>query len=105
MKSEVLSYVAERSKELMEASTCSKEAKAAAKAWLEAVGTDQEARETEKGLLAFASSDGGKQVFGEHAAQVADHARELVASGAKYCDCPACSIAAEILEKKDQMLS
>ncbi len=118
MKSEVLSYVAEKSKELMEASTCSKEAKAAAKAWLEAVGTDQEARETEKyiaeleadivtaeGLLAFASSDGGKQVFGEHAAQVADHARELVASGAKYCDCPACSIAAEILEKKDQMLS
>ena len=43
-----LDFVVEKSKELMSASTCSSEAKAAAQAWLDAVGTDREAEETKK---------------------------------------------------------
>ena len=57
------------------------------------------------GLIAFAESDAGAQVFGADAAKnVAAHAKEIKAAGAKYCDCPACAAAEAILEKKDMML-
>ena len=42
MKKEVLDFVTEKTKELIEAPTCSQEAREAAKAWLDAVGTDKE---------------------------------------------------------------
>ena len=77
MKKEVLDYVAEKTHEMMEAHSCSAEAKAAGQAWLDAVGTENEAQETEKyiaeleadimpidNLIAFAESEGGAQVFG-----------------------------------------
>lgn len=118
MNQSVREYAAERTKELMEAASCSAEAKAAARAWLEALGTDREEEETKKylaeleadivpvdGLIAFAESEGGKQVFGEEkAAQLAAHGREIKAAGEKYCDCPACAAARKILEKKDELL-
>ena len=110
-----LDFVVEKSKELMSASTCSSEAKAAAQAWLDAVGTDREAEETKKyveeleadimpidGLIGFAESEHGAQVFGaDKALEVAAHAREIKAAGAKYCDCPACAAVEAILDKKD----
>ncbi|CCZ60780.1 hypothetical protein [Hungatella hathewayi] len=113
-----LDFVVEKSKELMSASTCSSEAKAAAQAWLDAVGTDREAEETKKyveeleadimpidGLIGFAESEHGAQVFGaEKALEVAAHAREIKAAGAKYCDCPACAAVEAILDKKDILL-
>ena len=113
-----LDFVVEKSKELMSASTCSSEAKAAAQAWLDAVGTDREAEETKKyveeleadimpidGLIGFAESEHGAQVFGaDKALEVAAHAREIKAAGAKYCDCPACAAAEAILDKKDTLL-
>ena len=113
-----LDFVVEKSKELMSASTCSSEAKAAAQAWLDAVGTDREAGETKKyveeleadimpidGLIGFAESEHGAQVFGaDKALEVAAHAREIKAAGAKYCDCPACAAAEAILDKKDTLL-
>ena len=113
-----LDFVVEKSKELMSASTCSSEAKAAAQAWLDAVGTDREAEETRKyveeleadimpidGLIGFAESEHGAQVFGaDKAKAVAAHAREIKAAGAKYCDCPACAAAEAILDKKDTLL-
>ena len=46
MEKSVLDFVTEKTKALIEAPTCSSEAKAAAKAWLEAAGTDREAEET-----------------------------------------------------------
>ena len=56
-------------------------------------------------MIAFAESDAGAQVFGADAAKnVAAHAKEIKAAGAKYCDCPACAAAEAILEKKDMML-
>ena len=113
-----LDFVVEKSKELMSASTCSSEAKAAAQAWLDAVGTDREAEETRKyveeleadimpidGLIGFAESEHGAQVFGaDKAKAVAAHAREIKAAGAKYCDCPACAAVEAILDKKDILL-
>ena len=117
MKKEVLDFVVEKTKELIDAHTCSQEAREAAKAWLDAVGTDKEQEETKKyiaeleedivtvdGLIAFAESEAGAGVFGEKAPEVAAHGREIKAAGAKYCDCPACAAVEAILSKKEEML-
>ena len=108
----------EKVNELIGASSCSPEAKEAAENWLAAVGTVKEADET-KNLIAeleedimpvdtlidFASSEGGAKVSGEEMAKnVAAHGREIKDAGEKYCDCPACTAVAAILEKKGEML-
>ena len=72
MNKEVLEFVVEKTKELMAAPSCSQEAKDAAQAWLDAVGTDRQEEETKKyiaeleedivtvdGLIAFAESEAG----------------------------------------------
>ncbi|HJB53602.1 MAG TPA: 2-oxoacid:acceptor oxidoreductase family protein, partial [Candidatus Oscillibacter pullicola] len=53
------------------------------------------------GLIAFASSDAGKAVFGDKAADVVAHGEALKAAGAAHCDCPACTLASEILADKE----
>lgn len=119
MEKEVLNYVVEKTQALINAPTCSGETRAAAQAWLDAVGTESEAAETKKYveeleadimpidmLIGFAESAGGADVFGaDKAKEIAAHAREIKAAGAKYCDCPACAIVEEILEKKEAILS
>ena len=118
MEKEVLDFVVEKTHELIDAATCSSEARTAAQSWLDAVGTEKEAEETKKyiaeleadimpvdGLIAFAESEAGAQVFGADTAKnVAAHAKEIKAAGAKYCDCPACAAAEAILEKKDCLI-
>ncbi|MFR5586054.1 MAG: molecular chaperone Hsp90 [[Clostridium] scindens] len=118
MNKEVLDYVVEKTHELIDAPTCSSEAREAAKAWLDALGTDAEAAETKKyideleadimpidTLISFAESEGGSQCFGADAAKnIAAHAKEIKAAGAKYCDCPACVAVAAILEKEESLL-
>lgn len=115
MDKEVLNYVVEKTHELMSASSCSTEAKAAAQTWLDAIGTEKEASETKEyideleaditpidSLIGFTESDAGIQAFGaETAKNIAAHAKEIKSAGAKYCDCPACASAAAILDKKD----
>ena len=109
-------YVIEKTKELMNAASCCAEAKAAAQAWLDAIGTDGEAAAAKAyvaeleadimpvdGLIAFAKSETGAQVFGaEMAKNVAAHGEEIKAAGGKYCsrghpgaDRPALSLAAD----------
>ena len=120
MNAEVKDYVVEKTHELMEAASCSKEAKEAAQAWLDALGTAAEAEETKKYiadlegdimpidmLITFAESEAGAKVFGgaEAAAGVAAHAKEIKAGGAAYCDCPACAAVEKILEKKEEILA
>lgn len=118
MNKDVLNFVVEKTHELMNASTCSAEAKAAAQAWLDAIGTENEAAQTERymaeleadiipidGLIAFAESEHGIKVFGEAAPNVAAHGREIKAAGALYCDCPACAAAVAIVEKKDELFT
>ena len=118
MDKDVLSYVVEKTNELINAATCHSETKAAAEAWLAAVGTDREAEATETyvkeleadimpidSLIGFAESDAGAHVFGaDHAPAVAAHAKEIKAAGAKYCDCPACAAVEAILNKKESIL-
>lgn len=118
MEKKVLDFVLEKTHELMDAPTCSAETKAAAQRWLGAVGTQEEAAETKRyvaeleadimpieNLIGFAKSEQGAAYFGaEAAANIAAHAEEIQAAGAKYCDCPACVAVAAILEKKGQLL-
>lgn len=117
MENNVKEFTEQKVKELIGASSCSAEAKAAGQRWLDALGTDREAEETKRliaeleqdimpldGLIAFASSQTGAQLFGRETAQkIEAHAREIKAAGAKYCDCPACAAALAILEKKDML--
>ena len=118
MQKEVLNYVVEKTHELMNAQSCSKEAKTAAQAWLDALGTQREAEETKKyldelkadiipidGLISFAESEKGIAVFGADTAKnIVAHAKQIKAAGAKNCDCPACAAAEAILQKKDELL-
>ena len=50
MEKEKLEFVKGKTQELLQSQTCCAEGKAAAKAWLEAIGTEQEAAETERYL-------------------------------------------------------
>lgn len=118
MKKEVLDYVIEKTHELMNAASCSSEAKAAAQSWLDAVGTEQEADETKKyiaeleadimpidNLITFAGSEAGAGYFGaELAKNITAHAEEIKLAGAECCDCPACAAVAEILARKKELL-
>lgn len=118
MNQNVEEYVTEKVKELLNAPSCCAEAKEAAQNWLNALGTDQEADASRRliaelqmdimpvdGLIAFADSEAGAQIFGaETAKKVAAHGRELKAAGAKYCDCPACAASEAILAKKDELV-
>lgn len=118
MDKTVMDYIVEKTKELIAAPSCSQETKAAAESWLSKAGTPEEKSETEKyikelemdimpidNLIAFAGSDRGKEYFGaDIAAGIAAHAKEIKEKGAKYCDCPACLAASDILSKKEEML-
>ncbi len=77
MSRETVNYVVEKTRELMAAPTCSAETKASAQAWLDSIGTDREAAQTQKyiaeleadimpidNLIGFAESEAGAKVFG-----------------------------------------
>lgn len=117
MDKKVLDFAIEKTHELMDAFSCSSEAKTAAQAWLDAIGTDSEASETKKyieeleadivpidTLIGLAESEAGAKIFGENAPNVAAHGKAIKAEGAKYCDCPACAAVLAILEKKEELL-
>ena len=119
MDKQTVTDVMQKTRELMDAPTCSREAGEAARRWLEAVGTESEKEETRRyieeleadimpvdTLIAFAQSEQGAAYFGaETAAGIAAHAMEIKAAGALYCDCPACAAAAAILETKAALLA
>ena len=118
MDQKVCNDLMEKTRELINAPTCSSETKAAAQRWLDAIGSDGEEKETKRYiqeleadimpidiLISFAQSEKGAEYFGaDTAANIAAHAKEIKAAGAQYCDCPACSIVAAILEKKNEIL-
>ena len=118
MEKVLLDFVTAKTQDLLAAPSACQEVKAAATAWLAAVGTNKEAEETAKyiaeleadimpidGLIAFAQTELALQIFGAEGVQrLKAHAQELKASGAKYCDCPACAPCKAILDKKAEML-
>ncbi|NJP41100.1 molecular chaperone Hsp90 [Oscillospiraceae bacterium HV4-5-C5C] len=118
MTNELISFVTDKTKKLIAAPSVCPESKAIAKAWLAAVGTENEAEATKNyikeleeditpidGLIAFTGSEAGLKYFGTEAARnLLMHAKEMKVNGAKYCDCPACAAAEAILSKKAELL-
>lgn len=114
----MMDYLVEKTHDLIHAPSCCQEAKDAAKAWLDALGTEKEAEASKAfvaeleedivpidDLIALLESEGGISFFGaERAKEMTAHARERKAAGAKYCDCPACVAVDAILEKKNWLL-
>ncbi len=110
--------VIELAKQMIAAPSCCAPLKAATQAWLDALGTDKEKELARKlveelegdvtdidHLVAFAHSDIAVQYFGvEGQKKFAAHADELKASGAKFCDCGACTPGLEILKNKPLIL-
>ena len=99
--------IKELTQDLLQAPSACKEVKEAAQNYLDAAGTEKEAdaatayvKELEAdimpidGLISFAGSDMGAQVFGaDDAKKILAHAEEIKASGAKYCELPSmCSL-------------
>ncbi len=105
----------EKTRQLITIPYCDTELKAAAQKWLdtledmdanaEATGAYiaalEDALMTVDDVVAFTASPAAKEVFGDKQPEMAAHAQALKASGATYCDCEACTLAAEILERKD----
>jgi hypothetical protein len=112
MQKNLLKKMIEKTNELIAAPSVCPEAKAAAETWLKEVGEDNEKEATQAyltelkeditpigELVAFAKSDCAKEEFGEEGAKnFLAHAEELKASGALYCDCPACKAALAIVD-------
>lgn len=120
MNTETKEYIVRKTKELIAAPSVYTGLKDAAQAWLDALGTPQEAAQTQQyaaqleaditsidGLIAFAQSPAGAQVFGGAAGaeKVAAEARKRKEEGAVYCFCDACTAVAAILERKEDMLA
>ena len=118
MEKALLDFVTAKTNDLLAAPSACQEVKAAATAWLAAVGTEKEAEETAKyiaeletdimpidDLIAFGQTELALQIFGaEGVKKLQAHAQELKDSGAKYCDCPACAACKAILDRKAEML-
>lgn len=118
MTAELSRFMQEKVGALVAAPSACAEIKAAGARFLAALGTAEEAaataallREAEEDieqidkLLAFAHSDAAVGIFGTEGAKTfAAHAAALAASGAKYCDCPACAACAVILSRKNELL-
>ena len=99
-------------RELVAAPSCCQELKEAGRKWLEAVEPAAK-KEAAAALVLelrediapighvveFFESPRGRELFGEErAGAIAAHAREVMARGGKWCDCPACAAGLKILE-------
>ena len=118
MEKALLDFVTAKTHDLLAAPSACQEVKTAATAWLAAVGTEKETEETAKyiaeleadimpidGLIAFGQTELALSIFGAEGVKALQaHAQELKASGAEYCDCPACAACKAILDKKAEML-
>ena len=93
------------------------EVKAAAQAWLDTLNdgkanadaTKQYIAALEDGIntvdniLAFLKTPESKKAFGDGYEAMKKHMNDLKAAGKVYCDCEACTLAAEILESKEYL--
>lgn len=116
MEKELFDYVAERAEILATTPASKQETKDAALAWENAVAADASDAAVEaatttlldylegrprtiESLIAFAQGP-AKEVIGENAAaEMLAKSERRMAEGAKYCDCPACTAASELLGK------
>lgn len=116
MDKETFDYVAERADVLSTAESSKQETKDAALAWKNAVAADNSDAAVEAatntlldylegrprtidGLIEFYQGP-AKELFGEEAAaQGLAKQKERKEAGAKFCNCPSCTAASEILAK------
>ena len=110
--------IIEKVKDLTNAPSCYGPLKALAETWLKAQGTAEEKEmsmklvaeleadvQTAEDSLHFFESETGKKIVGEEfASKMAAHFKELIASGGKWCDCPACAPGRAILDNKEVIL-
>ncbi len=106
-----------RTKELIAIDYCDADLKAAGQAWLDtldcgtanAAATKAYIKALEEGVMtldgceAFLATPESKNVFGDKHDEMAKHVAELKAAGKTYCDCEACTLALDILQKKDYL--
>ena len=116
MEKELFDFVSERAQTLATAGSSKQTTAEAATKWLEAVKADSsddavDAATTElldylegrprtiDDIIAF-SEGPAKELFGEDAAaQMLEKHTQRKADGEKFCDCPSCSSASQLLEK------
>ncbi len=104
MDKELFDFVAERADILATADSSKQATKDAALDWKEAVEADPSCADAEtaklvEGVIAFLEGP-AKEILGEEAAAAGLAAQlERKEAGAKWCDCPACTAATEILAK------
>lgn len=98
--------------QMMQAASCCKELKAAAREWLDAVGTAGEKKAAEAlkaelkedvcsidDLIELCGSSTGKKLFGpDTAAAMLKSAKEAKEEGGKYCLCSACQNGGKLLD-------
>ena len=116
MERELLDYVAKRAGILATADTSKQETKDAAAAWKDAVAADSsdavveaattklldflEGRPTTiDGVIAFAQGPAKEMMGKEAAAKMLEAQLARKVAGAKYCNCPSCAAASELLAK------
>ena len=106
-----------KAEQLISLPGCCAELKDAARNWLDtydSADANQAAakafiRELEEDILpvddciSFFRTDKAKELFGDKTGDMLAHMEQIKSEGAVHCDCPACSLAAEILEKKDYL--
>jgi len=110
MKAKDVQFITEKTDALMKAPSVCAAVKEAAEKWL-ASDKGKEANAAYKAvleqnimpidkLIEFSDSMNGVEVFGaDNAKRINLHAKDLQKAGIKFCDCPACTPAQEIIAK------
>ena len=89
-----------------------------AQSWLDAEGTEKQAELTKQLVsvaeqnialidetIGFAGSELATQILGEEgAANLLQHAKTIKAEGTKFCDCPSCTAAKNIIDLKAEIV-
>ena len=102
---------------LLDAPTCNETVKEFAQSWINAEGTPKQEELTKQLVsvaeqnialidetIGFAGSELATQILGaESAANLLQHAKDIKAEGAKFCDCDACVAAKNIIDLKAEI--
>ena len=103
---------------LLDAPTSNETVKEFAQSWINAEGTPKQEELTKQlvsvaeqnialidEIIGFAGSELATQILGEEgAANLLQHAKEIKAQGAEFCDCPACVAAKNIIDLKAEII-
>ena len=103
---------------LLDAPTSNETVKEFAQSWINAEGTPKQEELTKQLVsvaeqnialidetIGFAGSELATQILGEEgAANLLQHAKDIKAEGAKFCDCPGCVAAKNIIDLKAEIL-